>query len=318
MDRKKRSNEQGYILLTLLLATAVIVIGFSRILPSLVQQGKRQKEMDLIYRGQQYQRGIQLFVRKFGRYPNNLEDLEDTNDMRFIRKRYKDPFTKSGDWRLIHIAPDGTFPDSITLGQGGTTAAETGLKPSEGRFEQREENAEEGEEAHEPALRTTSVIGKNPQQPRATGAEQKQNHVIGVGGIAGVASLDTNDSVIVWNKFRKHDQWEFIYDFRQNPLGLQAVQNLFRGGGGAPPPGGQPAGSQDNPTNPNPNPSQPSNTQQPGLPPTFGTTPGFGGGPGIIGGSTGNVGGSPESFGGSQGGFAPTPIPSTTPQQRRP
>ncbi|OFV96055.1 MAG: hypothetical protein A3F68_01990 [Acidobacteria bacterium RIFCSPLOWO2_12_FULL_54_10] len=308
MGRKKRSNEQGYILLTLLLAAAVIVIGFSRILPSLVQQSKRQKEMELIYRGKQYQRGIQLFVRKFGRYPNNLEELEKTNEMRFIRKRYEDPLTESGEWRLIHIAPDGSFPDSITLGQGGGPAGETGLKVSEGMFGQREETEEEEEESQEPATRATSGTGQNPQQPRATGAEQeqKQNPVIGGGGIAGVASLDTEDSVIVWNKFRQHDQWEFIYDFRQDPLGLQAVQNLF--GGGAQPPGAPPG----QPPQGGRNPNQPLGTQPPIQPPPFGSTPGIGGGPGRIGGGPGSIGS------GGQGGFAPTPIPGTTPQQRRP
>ena len=63
----------------------------------MVFQGQRQKEELLIYRGLQYQRAIQLYVRKFGRYPGSLEELENTNQIRFLRQRYLDPMTENGD-----------------------------------------------------------------------------------------------------------------------------------------------------------------------------------------------------------------------------
>ncbi len=33
------------------------------------------------------------YYKKFGRYPTRLEDLENTNNQRYLRKRYKDPIT---------------------------------------------------------------------------------------------------------------------------------------------------------------------------------------------------------------------------------
>ncbi len=59
--------------------------------------------METIHRGNQYVRAIQLYYRKVGHYPGNMEQLEKTNNMRFLRQRYVDPMTGKQDWRLIHV-----------------------------------------------------------------------------------------------------------------------------------------------------------------------------------------------------------------------
>ena len=38
-------------------------------------------------------------------YPQNLDDLETTRNIRFLRRRYKDPMTGKDAWRLIHVGP---------------------------------------------------------------------------------------------------------------------------------------------------------------------------------------------------------------------
>src|SRR5581483_6197731 len=97
-----RTGQRGYVLIVFLMLTALLVAGAYRILPKMVFEGQREKEEELIFRGQQYRRAIQLFVRKFGRYPTSLDELENTNDFRFLRKRYTDPIT-GGEFRLIHV-----------------------------------------------------------------------------------------------------------------------------------------------------------------------------------------------------------------------
>jgi 2,3-bisphosphoglycerate-independent phosphoglycerate mutase len=67
----------------------------------------------LIDRGEQYERAIQLYYRAFQRYPPNLDALDNTNNRRFLRHRYKDPMTDKDEWRLIHAAGPGVFPDSL-------------------------------------------------------------------------------------------------------------------------------------------------------------------------------------------------------------
>ena len=86
-----RHPQQGYILLTLLLAMAVMAIFAGVIASSIAFDIKRDREEELIHRGAQYSRAIRAYYKKFGRYPTKIEDLENTNNLRFLRKRYKDP-----------------------------------------------------------------------------------------------------------------------------------------------------------------------------------------------------------------------------------
>src|ERR1700722_14588007 len=96
-----RSGEQGYILLTLLLIIALGIIFAAAIVPSLTFNIKRDREKEMIHRGGQDSRAIRAYYKKFGRYPTKLEDLESTNNQRFLRKRYKDPITGK-DFKLLH------------------------------------------------------------------------------------------------------------------------------------------------------------------------------------------------------------------------
>lgn len=132
--RAAATSERGYVLLVLSLFAALIAVGLMQAIPTLLVQTQRDREEELIFRGEQYQRAIQLYVRKFGRYPNSLDDLEETNGVRFLRHRYRDPITGEEEWRLIHIGPGGTFPDSKNAinapTQPGGLPGGTGLAPT--------------------------------------------------------------------------------------------------------------------------------------------------------------------------------------------
>ena len=91
-------------LLAVLFMMAMMVIVALAVAPALVQQAKRDREEEMIHRGTEYARAIRKYYRKFGQYPGNLEQLENTNQMRFLRRRYKDPLTKDGEWKLLHYA----------------------------------------------------------------------------------------------------------------------------------------------------------------------------------------------------------------------
>jgi type II secretory pathway pseudopilin PulG len=88
-----RRSERGYILITLILFVSLLTIAATIMLPVVAFQVKRDREEELIHRGVQYSRAMKHYVKKFGRYPTRLEDLENTNQVRFLRKRYKDPIT---------------------------------------------------------------------------------------------------------------------------------------------------------------------------------------------------------------------------------
>ena len=109
----KRSSEAGFAMLLVFLMAAVVAISLYMEIPRVAFQSQRQKEQLLMERGEQYQRAIQLFVRTTGHYPAKLDDLENFNNRRFLRHKFKDPITGKQDWRLIHINAAGVFADSL-------------------------------------------------------------------------------------------------------------------------------------------------------------------------------------------------------------
>ncbi len=110
----KRREESGFALLLIFAMAAIMGLALYMELPRVAFESQRNKEQLLIERGEQYQRAIQIFFRKFKRYPGTLDELEGTNSIRFLRKRYEDPMTGKREWRLIHVGPGGVFTDSVT------------------------------------------------------------------------------------------------------------------------------------------------------------------------------------------------------------
>jgi type II secretory pathway pseudopilin PulG len=96
-----RPAERGYILIILILFVALLAIAMTAFVPVISQQIKRDREEELIHRGTQYSRAIKHYMKKFNRYPTRIEDLESTNNIRYLRKRYKDPITGK-DFKLLH------------------------------------------------------------------------------------------------------------------------------------------------------------------------------------------------------------------------
>src|ERR1700759_1542110 len=100
--RSSRQSEQGYILLFLLLIICIMTIMLATVVTTIKFQIRRDREEEMVHRGVQYTRAIRAYYRKFNRYPAKIEDLENTNQMRFLRKRYKDPLTGK-DFKLVHF-----------------------------------------------------------------------------------------------------------------------------------------------------------------------------------------------------------------------
>ena len=97
--RKRR--EGGYVLLAILFALTVLVIGLAVAAPRAAVVVQRTQEGELIRRGEQYSLAIRRFYKKFGRYPSSVDQLDNTNNIRFLRRHYLDPLTGKDDWKLI-------------------------------------------------------------------------------------------------------------------------------------------------------------------------------------------------------------------------
>jgi type II secretory pathway pseudopilin PulG len=105
--------DSGYALLFVMIAATVLLISLTVALPSIYQEGQREREQELIFRGRQYARAIADFHKKFQRYPTRVEELTKmTNGWRFLRKEFPDPMTPNGKWRFIHANAQGVLLDS--------------------------------------------------------------------------------------------------------------------------------------------------------------------------------------------------------------
>ena len=111
--RDGRTQEEGYVLLTLLLIVALMAIFAMGVIIPVKFENQRDQEQEMIHRGVQYSRAIRAYYKKFGRYPTKLDDLDNTNNLRYLRKHYKDPLNKNQDFRLLHYGEQG-----VTLGGG--------------------------------------------------------------------------------------------------------------------------------------------------------------------------------------------------------
>jgi len=122
-SNRRRGGEQGYVLLYLLMVVALMGIVAMAVLVPLKFELQRDREEEMIHRGVQYSRAIRNYYKKFGRYPTRLEDLDNTNNLRYLRKHYKDPETGK-DFKLLHYGDPGLSMGG-SIGGGGITGANT-------------------------------------------------------------------------------------------------------------------------------------------------------------------------------------------------
>ena len=112
-SRCRERGQEGYVLLALLATSAVMLVGLALAIPRAAMQAQRVKDQELIRRGEDYKRAIRLYYQAHKKYPEEIEDLEETDNVRFLRKRSEDPMGESGEWRIIHMGADGRFEDSL-------------------------------------------------------------------------------------------------------------------------------------------------------------------------------------------------------------
>ena len=116
------SSQSGFALLFVYAMAAAVAITLFMELPRVAFEAQRDKEQLLIDRGEQYTRAINLYVRKFNRYPADFDALSNTQNMRFLRHKYVDPMTGKDDWRIVHVGPGGVFTDSLVYNQKKNTS----------------------------------------------------------------------------------------------------------------------------------------------------------------------------------------------------
>jgi len=115
------SRERGFTYITVLIAVAFIGLGLALAGEVWQTARMRDKEVELLYAGNQYRRAIQrYFASGLNQYPRSLEDLlkdpRKPGTERYLRKLYVDPLTGNREWGLVK-APDGGIMGVYSLSE---------------------------------------------------------------------------------------------------------------------------------------------------------------------------------------------------------
>jgi type II secretory pathway pseudopilin PulG len=190
----------------LLVGMTIMAIVLSMALPAWKTAAQREKEAELIFRGQQYARAVTLFQRKYANtFPPNLDVLLNEH---FLRRKYKDPMTKDGEFQVL-------YANQQAAAQPGA-----GIVPTQGQ----------------PGRAATGLNNLQQQQQ-----QQGRGAPVGPqGGIIGVASKSTADSIRVYNGHTKYNEWTFVATQVSNRAGAPAGSQTPTGGINLP--GGLPGG----------------------------------------------------------------------------
>jgi type II secretory pathway pseudopilin PulG len=233
----RRRKQQGYILLMMMLFIALLAIASLAALPKMEMQAKRDREEEMIHRGAQYARAIRAYVKKFGRYPTSIADLENTNNTRFLRRRYKDPITGK-DFRLLHMGDiQGLMGGMMAAPGGGMFSGNAGAAAGAGQAGLQQGGVPVGNAA--PTTPSNSAQSDNSQPGNTNGDNSGANdansggnssngnssgngssssssgpsgQVFGGGPIMGVASSSKDKTIRVFNNKEHYNEWVFIYD----------------------------------------------------------------------------------------------------------
>jgi hypothetical protein len=187
-------------LLAVLFMMAIMIIVALAVAPSVVFQAKRDHEEEMIHRGTEYARAVKKYYKKFGRYPANLEQLDNTNQIRFLRKRYKDPLTKDGQWKLLHYgdiasivgANAQAIPGQQRVGPLGVSPnANLGVSPTAAGTNQSGNTALGAAQQLLQQQQQSAISGNQPQAPQQSSASPADTNGTGSAPGASGFSLST-------------------------------------------------------------------------------------------------------------------------------
>jgi type II secretory pathway pseudopilin PulG len=227
---KRNPRERGYILLTLILFVALLMIGMVAVVQNIETEIKRDREEELIHRGVQYSRAVRHFFAKFKRYPGSIEELESTNSIRFLRKRYKDPITGK-DFKLLYFTDVAAFdrPPGVAVpspdvrgGSKNTVEEPEASIVASGAGAQSPISGQEADSAHAGSADQSDASHADPSGDEAPeiGSDSKTVPVLHGSPIIGVASLSQAKTIRQFNKKDHYNEWQFIFNPSNDSAGL--------------------------------------------------------------------------------------------------
>jgi type II secretory pathway pseudopilin PulG len=178
----RKANDAGYAMAALLVSIGVMLLMLTAAMPVWKQAATREKEAELVFRGEQYARAIGLFGRKYGgAFPPNLDVLIE---QKFLRKKYKDPITND-EFQLLYQTtqrpggPRNPGGPGSAGNSGGTERQSSGGGTTVG---------------------AGGGVGAAPTG--VTGAQ---------GAVVGVTSKSKERSIKLYKGRGRYNEWQFVY-----------------------------------------------------------------------------------------------------------
>ncbi len=138
------ARSHGYAMAALIVGIGILAMMLGVALPLWHTAVRREREAELVFRGEQYVQAIRLFQRRYaGTFPPNIDVLVQ---QRFLRRRYQDPITR-GDFQPLYaemgkvaasVRASGQAPAPATPTRGGvigvvSTSTDRSLRMYKGR-----------------------------------------------------------------------------------------------------------------------------------------------------------------------------------------
>lgn len=262
MSRKRRapgSKQRGTLIIALMAGIAIVMILSTVAVQNWADVVRRDNEAEMIFRAQDLVRALKRFQADKGKLPTELKELMEPGQkgQYMLRRLWKDPLVKGGQWQLLYAAPGGgLFDPSVQPppGQGGTQPG--GTQP--GGLGQ----------AFPPSTSLSATQGDAGGFPPIGGGKE------GAAGdptglpIAGVKSKCTEHPFRKYKEKTEYSEWVFsIFDLDQQGRNPAATGVPPSNAGGSFPPQGQNPQGQNPPGQLPPSISPPTQIPPPGQAP---------------------------------------------------
>ena len=205
-----RHHERGYTLVALLALMTILALFAAAAAPSLQQQGRREREKEAIFRGEQVAEAIRLYYASQAAksitgdlgLPRSIDDLAkglsvNSKTVQILRRSAaRDPLTESGEWQMVR-------PRSNELAdfERSVVSFALNIKP----------------ETRDPYLKTAEPLIAPPPLPGSSSnpsGSSSSNAGNPTGPFIGVSSQSNSNSILLYYGIDHRDGWVFTPLFR--------------------------------------------------------------------------------------------------------
>ncbi|MCS6818054.1 MAG: type II secretion system GspH family protein [Blastocatellia bacterium] len=224
------ASARGYALLALIAAMTVMAILIAGYVPHLVRQMQREREEEMLFRGQQIVEAIAQYVQMTGRYPSSLEELvrgfviqtpRGMRRVRFLRpSALIDPMTNE-EWKVVRPGDPvlRRFVEAYleTVGQSANPMLLQFLQPGAvimlpGRPRSvPTQPVRPGRRTRMPTPRTVAPDATEGLAESTLTSPSAVQEGGGAGPILGVVSKSEKKSVRVYYGLDRYSDWPFVF-----------------------------------------------------------------------------------------------------------